>query len=70
MIAVILADLSAAFDSLSSVNFRFDRLETNPRFETFARSAKARAVRRSLVQGEKAKKEAMDRVKDSIAERK
>ena len=31
---VILADLSASFDPLSPVTFRFDRLEVNPRFAT------------------------------------
>ena len=41
MIAVVLADLSAAFDPLSSVTMRFDRLETNPRFATIARPANA-----------------------------
>jgi flagellar motor switch protein FliM len=49
MIAVILADLSAAFDPLSSVNFRFDRLETNPRFATIARPANAAIVVRLRV---------------------
>src|SRR3546814_9858076 len=37
MVHVVLADLSAAFDPLSPVTFRFDRLETNPRFATIAR---------------------------------
>ena len=32
MLHVVLNDLSAAFDPLSPVTFRFDRLETNPRF--------------------------------------
>src|SRR3954462_15442675 len=36
MIHVVLADLSAAFDPLSPVTFRFDRLETNPRFATIS----------------------------------
>ena len=49
MIAVVLADLSAAFDPLSSVNFRFDRLETNPRFATIARPANAAIVVRLRV---------------------
>ena len=34
MIEVVLSDLSAAFDPLSSVTFSYDRLETNPRFAT------------------------------------
>ena len=41
MVHVILNDLSAAFDPLSPVTFRFDRLETNPRFATIARPANA-----------------------------
>ena len=41
MITVVLADLSAAFEPLSPVNFNFDRLETNPRFATIARPANA-----------------------------
>jgi len=46
MIEVVLADLSAAFDPLSSVTFRFDRLETNPRFATIARPANAAILAR------------------------
>lgn len=46
MISVVLADLSAAFDPLSSVTFRFDRLETNPRFATIARPANAAILAR------------------------
>ncbi|WP_448203208.1 flagellar motor switch protein FliM [Azospirillum sp. sgz302134] len=41
MVHVVLSDLSAAFDPLSPVTFRFDRLETNPRFATIARPANA-----------------------------
>jgi len=41
MVHVILNDLSAAFDPLAPVTFRFDRLETNPRFATIARPANA-----------------------------
>jgi flagellar motor switch protein FliM len=41
MVHVILSDLSAAFDPLSPVTFRYDRLETNPRFATIARPANA-----------------------------
>lgn len=41
MIRVVLGDLSAAFDPLTKVTFRFDRLETNPRFAAIARSANA-----------------------------
>ncbi|MFK7867253.1 MAG: flagellar motor switch protein FliM [Alphaproteobacteria bacterium] len=46
MIAVILNDLSQAFEPLSSVAMRFDRLETNPRFATIARPANAAIVAR------------------------
>ncbi|MFT5438810.1 MAG: flagellar motor switch protein FliM [Alphaproteobacteria bacterium] len=41
MVHVVLNDLSAAFDPLAPVTFRFDRLETNPRFATIARPANA-----------------------------
>jgi flagellar motor switch protein FliM len=41
MVHVVLNDLSAAFDPLSPVTFRFERLETNPRFATIARPANA-----------------------------
>jgi flagellar motor switch protein FliM len=41
MVQVILNDLCAAFDPLSPVTFRFERLETNPRFATIARAANA-----------------------------
>jgi flagellar motor switch protein FliM len=41
MIAVILKDMSAAFEPLSPTNFTFDRLETNPRFATIARPPNA-----------------------------
>src|SRR3546814_1959107 len=41
LVHVVLSDLSAAFDPLSPVNFRFDRLETNPRFATIVRPGNA-----------------------------
>ncbi|MDH3474894.1 MAG: flagellar motor switch protein FliM [Rhodospirillales bacterium] len=44
LVHVVLADLSAAFDPLSPVTFRFDRLESNPRFATIARPANAAIV--------------------------
>ena len=44
LVHVVLADLSAAFDPLSPVTFRFERLESNPRFATIARSANATLV--------------------------
>jgi flagellar motor switch protein FliM len=46
MVHVMLADLSAAFEPLSPVNFRFDRLETNPRFATISRPSNAAIVTR------------------------
>jgi flagellar motor switch protein FliM len=46
MVSVVLSDLSAAFDPLSPVTFRFDRLETNPRFATIARPANAAILAR------------------------
>ncbi len=46
MINVVLTDLSAAFEPISSVTMRFDRLETNPRFATIARPANAAIVAR------------------------
>jgi flagellar motor switch protein FliM len=49
MVSVVLADLSAAFDPLSPVNFRFERLETNPRFATIARPANAAVLARMRV---------------------
>ncbi len=44
MVHVVLADISAAFDPLSPVTFRFDRLETNPRFTAIARPANAGVI--------------------------
>ena len=41
LVHVVLADISASFDPLSPVTFRFERLETNPRFATIARLANA-----------------------------
>jgi len=38
---VALNDMSAAFDPLSPVNFRFERLETNPRFAAITQSNNA-----------------------------
>ena len=41
MIDLVLADLSTAFDPITSVNFSYDRTETNPRFATIARLSNA-----------------------------
>jgi flagellar motor switch protein FliM len=49
MVSVVLSDLSSAFDPLSPVNFRFERLETNPRFATIARPANAAVLARMRV---------------------
>ena len=46
MVHVMLADLSAAFEPLSPVTFRFDRLETNPRFATITQPSNAAIVTR------------------------
>jgi len=46
MIHVVLADLSSAFAPISPVNFRFERLETNPRFATISRPSNAAIVAR------------------------
>jgi flagellar motor switch protein FliM len=52
MMHVILADLSAAFDPVSPVTFRFDRMETNPRFAAIARPANAAILARFRVEME------------------
>ena len=41
MVEVVLADCQAAFEPLTPVHFRLDRLETNPRFAAIARPANA-----------------------------
>ena len=46
MIHVMLVDLGAAFEPLSPVTFRFDRLETNARFATISRPSNAAIVAR------------------------
>jgi flagellar motor switch protein FliM len=49
MVMVVLQDLSVAFEPLSPVVFRFERLETNPRFATIARPANAAVLARLRV---------------------
>lgn len=49
MIDVILADMAQAFEPLSPVKFRFDRIETNPRFASIARPTNAAVVIRLRV---------------------
>lgn len=46
MVHVMIGDLSAAFEPLSPVTFRFDRLETNPRFATISRPSNAAIMAR------------------------
>lgn len=46
MINVVLTDMAAAFEPISSVTMRFDRLEINPRFATIARPANAAIIAR------------------------
>ena len=41
MVAVMLGDLSSAFDPLSPVTFNLDRIETNPRFATISQGGNA-----------------------------
>ncbi len=52
MVHVMLSDLSAAFEPLSPVTFRFDRLETNPRFATISRPSNAAIVVRLRIEME------------------
>jgi flagellar motor switch protein FliM len=49
LVTVVLSDLSGAFDPLSPVTFRFERLETNPRFATIGRPANAAVLARLRV---------------------
>jgi flagellar motor switch protein FliM len=46
LIHVVLADLSASFDPLCPVTFRFERLEVNPRFATISRLSNAAVLGR------------------------
>ncbi|HTB46896.1 MAG TPA: flagellar motor switch protein FliM [Acetobacteraceae bacterium] len=46
LIQVVLADLSASFDPLCPVTFRFERLEVNPRFATINRLSNAAVLAR------------------------
>jgi flagellar motor switch protein FliM len=49
MIHLVLADLCSAFEPLTPVNFKFERLETNPRFATIARPGNAAILARLRV---------------------
>ena len=46
---MVLADLSASFDPLCPVTFRFERLEVNPRFATISRLSNAAVLARLRV---------------------
>jgi flagellar motor switch protein FliM len=46
MVRVVLADMGAAFEPISPVTFRFERLETNPRFAAISRPSNAAVVAR------------------------
>jgi flagellar motor switch protein FliM len=46
LIHVVLADLSASFDPICPVTFRFERLEVNPRFATISRLSNAAVLTR------------------------
>jgi len=52
LIAVVLADLSASFDPLCPVTFRFERLEVNPRFATISRLSNAAVLARLRIEME------------------
>jgi flagellar motor switch protein FliM len=49
MVHVILADISASFDPLCPVTFRFERLEVNPRFAAISRLSNAAVLGRLRV---------------------
>jgi flagellar motor switch protein FliM len=49
LIHVVLADLSASFDPICPVTFRFERLEVNPRFAAISRTANAAVLGRLRV---------------------
>lgn len=52
MLHIILIDLSTAFDPITSINFSFDRLETNPRFATISRLSNAVVVAKIRIEME------------------
>jgi flagellar motor switch protein FliM len=49
MIELVLKEMSAVFEPLSAVNFKFERIETNPRFASIARPTNAAVVVRMRV---------------------
>ncbi len=52
LIQVVLTDLQAAFDPLCPVTFRFERLETNPRFAAISRLSNAAIMAKLRVEME------------------
>ncbi len=52
LIHVVLADLSASFDPICPVTFRFERLEVNPRFAAISRLSNATVLGRLRVEME------------------
>jgi flagellar motor switch protein FliM len=50
MIRLVLADMAIAFEPLSAVEFRYERLETNPRFAAIARPTNAAVLCQLRVQ--------------------
>jgi len=52
LIGVVLGDLKAAFEPLCQVDFRFDRLEVNPRFAAISRLSNAAVVARMRIEME------------------
>jgi len=52
LIGVVLGDLKAAFEPLCDVDFRFDRLEVNPRFAAISRLSNAAVVSRMRIEME------------------
>ena len=49
LVRVVLQDLSASFEPLSPVNFRFERIEVNPRFATISRPSNTAVLARLRV---------------------
>ncbi|TVQ85160.1 MAG: flagellar motor switch protein FliM [Micavibrio sp.] len=49
MVNVILGDMTSAFDPLSPVNFRLERIETNPRFATITQGNNAGVLTRMRI---------------------
>ncbi len=52
LIQVVLQDLTASFEPLCPVNFRFERLEVNPRFATISRPSNAAVLARLRIEME------------------